>query len=621
MEKMHSSDVVEKTRNSVEAMLLEIASKEDPATYIYYSDTGTGKTTGFIQALPKLIEAYPEIRIAIALPTNNDVEQVYMQTLKYLREDEVGLWTGDHEPSNKEAAFPTRMDRHEAGERIVFIGTHNNILGNADPRRWIGPRDLILIDEVPNTSKITSLKPTDFALAREISAERGLKTAKVYAEASNRVAKRQDNADRSQNTKWSKVSFPSPTGLRDDLAKYSDKGLVETLLPVIEFLEASRDDRTFERQQRTGKGYRVTNTYFKDVSRHFGKKVIFSATAHLEGYQINREHSKSLQLYVGPKVKYTNLKVKTSPWPAGINKYINEIVSDPDQIDTAIEHIKSIINQTEISTDPDEPNEVLLVMPVKLIKHFKKAVPDGTFKPKTVHVTNWGRDIGSNEYRKCRDVILWSNHHKPMDTTAAEYHIFADEIVSNKSLKLFKGGRTLGAAQILKEGQLYSQYKQMANRGSARFVKDDGTCGDMTLWISWASFEPFWLKDILPGCSFSPIPVVEKRFLGKNTTVIDKVVSTLSGVDPAVTEVSLPDYAELTGLNPRTVKNQASMLNKDDLSRITLNIYGWKYVAGTLGRSGVPARFVRTDTHEDDLGDGTLWNPTASSDYASFKTS
>ena len=612
MNDIFTSEVTKRTRSNVEAMLLDVMSKEAPATYFYRSDTGTGKTTGFIMALPKLLQAFPEARIAIAVPTINDVEEVYKQTLNHLREDEVGLWTGEHDPSNTNTPFPKRMDRSEAGERVVFIGTHRNILGDANPKRFIGERDLVIVDEVPSTSEINSLSPTDFALAREISAERGLKSAKVYADVSNRVAARQDNADRSQNTTWSTVKFPSAKGLRKELVSYKSKDVVDTLLAVIEFLEASEEDRAFERQQRTGKGHRVINTYFSDVSKYFPLKVIFSATAHLEGFQISPDGKRNLQLYTGTKVKYDNMTVRTSPWPAGVDKYVNQITSDPDQIDTAIEHMCSLIDQTEGA-------EVLLVMPQKLIKHFRKAVPEGTYLPKRLHVTNWGRDIGSNEYRNCRDVILWSNLHKPLDATAAEYHIFAEELVSKKTLKHFKGGRTSGPAQMLKEGQLYAQYKQMANRGAARFIKDDGTCGDMTLWISWSGFEPAWLHEILPGCKFAPVPVVEKKFLAKNTRVIDKIVSVLGGLGPDVTEISVPEYAEETGLKLQSVKNQTSKLFKESLNIVTLRLYGWAYVQGTTGRSGKPAKFIRTSDHEDEYDPKTVWNPTATAEYKEFQ--
>jgi len=618
--KRENSAVIKQTRANVETMLKEIVAENVPSTHFAVSDTGTGKTTGFIAALPKLIEMFPEIRIAIAVPTGEDVENVYNDIIEggFLREDELGLWSTWHCPNNKDARYPQRMTLQEAGERIVFLGTHVKIRGEKeDPKTHIGKRDLVIIDEVPSDFKIVSLSPTDFAAARKLSQSKGLKTQGTYAKASTKVGTRQTSASRSENTKLSKLTFPSSKGLREDLERYNSVELRETLEPIIDFLEASEQGRSFERIQRRKDGSDVYHTYFSEPAKHFDLKVIFSATAHLEGYQINPEARKNLIRFKGTKVNFSNLTVRTAPWPHGVNKYMDRMLTSYEQTETALDHIMWLIGLTT-------SNEVLVVVPLKIRDRLEKRLAgDFMAGDKNIRVTNWGRDVGSNQYWMCKDVILWSNYFKPLDVTAAEYHVFADKLVSNTTLKNFRGGTVSGDAKILKDGQLYSNFKQMANRGHAREIQGDGSCGEMNLWISWIDFDPLFLDVILPGCQFSPVEVVDKRFLGKSSRVIDKVVDVLKGIDADTQELNSSEYARLVGKSDIVARNQLNKLFSKDTEHhalATLKLYGWSYVKGKRGKNPTLGKFIRVEAHEDEYDANNLWNPNASKEWNKFNS-
>ena len=575
------SEVLRQTQEKVARMLRIICQSEtERGTFFFRSDTGTGKTTGFIRAVNDLVKT--GYTFAIAVPTTQDAEEIY-QRLKETLDDQVEVWTSDH----GQGKYGMKVDKNGLRMAPVFVGCHAFLMSKADdPKRFIGHKDVLLIDEIPNNLVINSLTYADFAKAREKAHEVGLCSSGTFVATDVWMRERQEKAELEVN----QAAFNQITDLvtadfqkaRSDLDGLSthDKS---ALLPVLDYFDALADGRGFERVQRTGAGHLVHQVYFQDVAKHFLKSVVFSATAHLDGFQFS-PNKERLDAFEGSYVKYPNLDIREVPFPR-VSKAARYIVQNRHELETAVAHIRDIISKT------DEGSSVLVVVP----KPLKDWVKQGSYRNPNQHnaaiyVTNWGRDIGSNEYRDCTEVILWANHHKPKHTTYSELRLYSEERVNSENLQEVHNGKFTGRALSLEQAQLYAAIKQMGSRGTTRFVNDDGNAWPMRLWISWAELRPELLKDIFPESNFTREPVTDERFLSKSKReMVPRVIDVLTN-----TEKDKIMMSEVANIIPNAPKNSQKFLE----ARSLLNTYGWDFIQGKRGRNGYEAKFVAVNKNK-----------------------
>ena len=569
------SEVLRQTQEKVARMLRIICQSEaERGTFFFRSDTGTGKTTGFIRAVNDLVKT--GYTFAIAVHTTQDAEEIY-QRLKETLDDQVEVWTSDH----GQGKYGMKVDKNGLRMAPVFVGCHAFLMSKADdPKRFIGHKDVLLIDEIPNNLVINSLTYADFAKAREKAHEVGLCSSGIFAAADDWMRERQEKAEVEVNqaafnqiTDFVTADFQKARSDLDGLNTH-DKS---ALLPVLDYFDALADGRGFERVQRTGAGHLVHQVYFEDVAKHFLKSVVFSATAHLDGFQFS-PNKERLDAFEGSYVKYPNLDIREVPFPR-VSKAARYIVQNRHELETAVAHIRDIISKT------DEGSSVLVVVP----KPLKDWVKQDSYRNPNQHnaaiyVTNWGRDIGSNEYRDCTEVILWANHHKPKHTTFSELRLYSEERVNSENLQEVHNGKFTGRALSLEQAQLYAAIKQMGSRGTTRFVDDDGNAWPMRLWISWAELRPELLKDIFPGSNFMREPVTDERFLSRSKReIVPRVIDVLTN-----TEKDEIMMSEVTNIIPNAPKNSPQFLE----ARSLLNTYGWDFIQGKRGRNGYEAKFV-----------------------------
>ena len=191
---IYESKVVKKTQEKVAEVLKSILSNSSQSgTFFFRSDTGTGKTTGFISAVTELVnQGYT---FAIAVPTTKDAEEVY-QRLSHGLGDQVEVWTSDH----GKGVYGTKVEKSNLKKVPVFVGCHAFLMGLADdPMRFIGEKDLLIIDEIPTNLQINSLTYTDFANARKKASELGLISHGIFVTADDWVKQRQKKAEEEVN--------------------------------------------------------------------------------------------------------------------------------------------------------------------------------------------------------------------------------------------------------------------------------------------------------------------------------------------------------------------------------------------------------------------------------------
>ena len=85
--------------------------------------------------------------------------------------------------------------------------------------------------------------------------------------------------------------------------------------------------------------------YFEDVAKHFLKSVVFSATAHLDGFQFS-QNKERLDAFDGSYVKYSNLDIRDVPFPR-VSKAARYIVQNRHELETAVAQIRDIISKTD----------------------------------------------------------------------------------------------------------------------------------------------------------------------------------------------------------------------------------------------------------------------------------
>ena len=581
---IYESKVVKKTQEKVAEVLKSILSNNsESGTFFFRSDTGTGKTTGFISAVTELVnQGYT---FAIAVPTTKDAEEVYKR-LSHGLGDQVEVWTSDH----GKGVYGSKIDKSNLRKVPVFVGCHAFLMGLADdPMRFIGEKDLLIIDEIPTNLQINSLTYTDFANARKKASELGLISHGIFVTADDWVKQRQKKAEEEVNqaafNQIKDLISESIKCVRDDLEGFNSKDKA-VLLPVLDYIDAIAEDRGFERVQSTKLGHIVHHVYFEDVAKHFPKSVVFSATVHLDGFQFSPNRAR-LDAYEGSVVEYPYLDIQEVPYPR-IEKAARYLVQKPKELEIALAHIRHILSMTE------QGSKVLLVVP-KAIKKWVEQDIDINFQHQNreINITNWGRDVGSNEYRNCSEVILWSNNHKPKHTTFSELCLYSEQPVSSNLNEVLRG-KFIGRPMRLQESQLYAAIKQMGSRGTTRYIDNDGNAWPMRLWISWAELKPEWLLEIFPKSSFTRCPVTDQRFLAKpSSEIVPKIIDFLMTVD--VEEMSTSEVAN-------TINNVGKYSRKLLEAKPKLNAYGWDFVPGKRGRNGYKAKFVAINKNSKPKG-------------------
>lgn len=578
---MHTSKPIKEVQASVCRLIekVEEAKPDRKESWFYRSDTGTGKSTGFVEAV-----AISNSSFAIAVPTMDDVDSIY-ESLKAKGVD-VFKW---HTNSGTE--------KSDAKGHRVFVGSHAFLLSaRNDPVPHIGERDILIVDEIPAEAKAKAVKQSDIVEARQYAeANLSEEYKKAFRRLEDWVSGRHTEAVLcGGNASFKPVSLPisglllgAEAVIRDvvsDTARHK-------LRDVVSFLQAASEKRAFQRVQRGKHGYTLWFCYFDFPSRSFNKQVVFSATCDLDGLQFSPDGAK-ISESEGFNVDYCKLTVGCVPYP-DVPKAVGHFRSY--DYDTAMDHIEAMV---ENAAEVPGHNEILVVTPKRIkqsIAHREGLDPDqttfclqrnysdclGNRRLVKIHFTNWGRDVGSNEYRNCDAVILWHNQHKPKHVTLSELFHYAEEEVTGYKLKPVKDGKFKGTkAGTLQDDQLYAAIKQMGARGNARNVDDLGQCGDMHLYISWAELEPERLQAIFPGCKSYPVisthPMLrikpKKGYLKKALDHLE------SASDATVT------YREIFGGNKR---HSRKLLESNAL----LETFGWRYVQGDSG--GDPNRFER----------------------------
>jgi hypothetical protein len=453
-------DVVAETREQV---FQTVKKRLNPVTYgtlmFFTAETGLGKTTGAQLAMKRVWrEMHPSFSFLVMVPTKKDAD-IFWREMEALESGCAGVWTQTHDPELQEPASFTPsvlFTKHEAAKKRCLILTHNAGKAAED---WVGRRDAVLIDEYPQPVPTGFVLPYQFIKARddEDGAEPFVRAAKWAEEQEEQGLRPVGVPD------WARAVW-----------NYTPKS------------EAGKEIHRLAEHMLAGTAFqrRINHTswhwYKYDLPYEY-MAIVFSATAHLEGWHFNRlesgpSRSESL------RVNYENVVARRHDWPDGVDTYHDRVMSDPDQRDVFFNYV---VEKIGLFAD----GRTLVVCPLPFEKDLRRRLPDA------VNVTHWGCDVGSNEYRNCSNVWLVSLFHVPKDVLFSKYLGHSKALATAETLEPGKNTQS-SLMQELKRLHYKTHIKQMAARGTCRKVDGDGVADAMTLNCIFPKRDQF--LDLLP---------------------------------------------------------------------------------------------------------------------------
>ncbi len=571
-----TSKIIDKTQGQVSSFLNRLVDEKKGRTSFFRSDTGTGKTTGYIKAVQERIRQGCQKRVLIAVPTMKDADAVYRSlTADPMFVSKVMVYTSSHRDGTYEPKVKPKgawLSKYQ-----VVVGCQAWLLdAKTDPSFCVGDRDLVVIDEVPDQSQVVSLSVSDFQLAREYAETNIFDCYQAFVDMENWATSIRDQVP---TDSYDLPDFPDPFSV---LRVRNQQGLVidqdSPLSEVLRFAQGMVENRSFVRCRKVPVKNRQANkphfvTYEKWTPFFPNARfAVFSATVHLDGYQFHR-NAKALTSVQGSIAHYPDQVIMDVQWvmPSVIT---SEIVGNKKLRDMSVKHIMSLIAHTE------DGAHVLVVVP----KMLKSDVKDAVIKTygalsdptviKKVFLTHYGCDVGSNAYAQCSEVILWSNQHKPEHAVVGELFHFADEQVCKHNLSDAEARD--GRVSSFKEDKLYAVIKQMGARGSCRFIDDDGNALPMRLWICWKPLNVGRLEALFPGHTLERH--VDKEYESpKNSSVLGRVLDFLAVQPKTSAPITLNAIADQLGMDKANLRKKT-----DDILQTQERFvaYGWRFVRG-----------------------------------------
>jgi hypothetical protein len=310
-------------------------------------------------------------------------------------------------------------------------------------------------------------------------------------------------------------------------------------------------------------------------------QVILDATADLSGlYPLLGGH-----LYEGmPAIDYSNLQLHHIEQPKEF-KSVKTVVDKRPKAEAYANWIKEVVMSNTKAGD-----RVLVVLHKKMIEahglfpHSPKGdadVDSKTFTDRLSNIIWWGSGIGSNRYKGCTKVFMFSEFYQPrrvaVATTLGATQRRAEDAALDKL-----NGRLSGDYLTIQEGDILRWTKQLACRGNVRNVDNAGKCGAMTLHTSMDYNRLISnLHRLFPSAKAPVRTLRPAGSAGDTTKRRHKLAEVLSTTDRQ--QVSFKELESLTGIESRSMSRELETATVKHI----VGHYGWAVAsAKTLGKSG-----------------------------------
>jgi hypothetical protein len=583
-----------------------------PTVRVISSPVGSGKTSFAVAFIAACVRTSPDIGCVLVLDQIEKCEEKY-QELNALIPGRVALWTTEHN-------IHTQRDlaRHQ-----VAIVTHKHYGGkrSQNAKHWYSafglvPRTLTVVDERIQTMHRVDIKQTDTAeVYHRVVADNNPKSAEAAKHLHNLLRFMTDGAklgDRNLETpitggaawsaardcRWFNTEEAKeymerpPAGACRDEHWAADQSQLEA---VFEFGLALAMNYAFVCRKKGSADDTGETTHFIGYRHKFALpwgSLVLDATAAIDG--VTRLCSDWERLEPVNDAQYHNLIVRHTP-SIHTGKLKNYIQS-PKNRKLFVRWMEQVI------TKYVRPGAKALIICRKDLLDSYGDVPkqEGSevfhwnVNDRLCATLNWGAGVGSNTYREATTVLCFDEFYLPKDAAICTAQGLRGHEATEGDLSEMKTLNSKAAAvDLIWDGWLDKHLKQMALRGSARIIDDQGACAPQTLIIT--THRPGLKKRmqrLFPGCKFITDPPLgnsegiasgampKHRRQRKDTgrrPMLDQVVEWLSTVPEGVTRVGLNDAAKRLKMQPRDLsKNIGRTLERlvEALARI-----GWRYVS------------------------------------------
>ncbi len=526
--------------------------------HFFDAEVGTGKTTGARLAIKKVWEQFwSDTPVLVMVPTRADAERFYLE-METIEEGCAGVWTEAHDPESKvndEHFQPTRhFTKSEAAEKKCLIVTHN--AGKAC-ESWVGRRDMVLVDEYPQPVYQDTYEVYQFVKARDDESKQG-PYGEVFAKAANWAQVQDDKG-------LSPVTVPDWVYEVLSISPLTPEGQ-----SIQKLAQAIVDGRAF--QSRTSA---TSWNAFKYDLPFQDRTIIFSATAQYEGWQFGSDNEFIYDLL--PKVDYSNVTFKFKPWSEGLTKSHKAIMNNKTNRERFFEEIRDWICFASDKT--------LVVCPKDFVSDIQAMFP-------SAKVTNYGRDVGSNEFRDCDEVYIVSEFHKPVDALRADYLGHSGvEVVTEQALDPIQNSQG-SLMRKLKDANHCVHLKQMIARCNLRNISEDGKAGKATVhcMIDEDRFTRL-LPMLFPKSVLTyPEGTSKPKYSGSRdkTMIVTKAIRYLNTVPEDQEFVGSPELKENGIWTKGSAKTKQIAIGETQFLSI-----GWAFRKGSGKGRGNPSGFFR----------------------------
>ena len=457
--------------------------------------TGSSKTNSATAFANAMFTYDPSFTCAFVVEEIRHAQEIYDELALEIPAEDLGIWTGfhdvkQHNPSDiaKYGFTPTLTTLEAVSIKRVVVYTHRKWLSEIESGRDFGvrnhvgkARDVIFIDEQPSVIQVMVKTPADILALRDmvvaVDENNGL------IEILGGVVARMEEVYRSNG------SEQEATNLIEFLDAYSNFNESDAytfctehcisssqlLIDGFKFLKACSLGYCFLTRQ-SPRGFVAYLPTFNPEPN----QVILDATADISGLYplLGGKLAENI-----PTVNYCNLSINHIQAPKDF-KSINTVMNTRSLAVRYAAWVRQVVmDNTKVG------DKVLVVIHKamtenhELLPHIPKEPSTEIFLGRITNVITWGQGIGSNQYKDCTEVFMFSEFYKPRSSVVAKTLGAKHQRAEDSDIGSMNG-RLKGDFLSVKEGDILRWTKQLASRGNVRNIDGIGACGVMNLYTS-----------------------------------------------------------------------------------------------------------------------------------------